>query len=562
VVSIITQDETNRFVTDTEKSTWNGKQDALGFTAENVSNKKTTLTDNSDTFYPSQKAVKTAVDALNVSNANYLSRFIDKMLAGQTVVVSILGDSILEGSTASVPGTTDAASIICAKLATRYNTTVTKNNVAASGDRLYNTLIGTAKYIDAVTDGSDLIIIGFGRNDMKSEPTYTTAPGYGYPLDNWKGCYEHLLRRIRRDLPDCDILILFENPGAVSATTVNALHEEQNVYLTELATLYGCAISDCYSAFTALVDWDSYLSDGSHPNDAGFKLMADTTLLLFNPTLNNVAPSNQRPFIPNILYDTAKTHLKNSWLNKTSNESVPVTANEPRYYFGGTWVGHVSSTPASYVNCIYTGSEAFLGMVCGTDQAVVDIYLDQALVWDNLDLSALSAGTRYIPIFATDEGIHSIRVVIISGTLEFDGFTVKKGNVELIKADDARITYSGTYTLNVSTSYFSLFYNTATLAITAPAGVAEFEFYGTGIGIETQRYSQTTPRGFKVTIDGGTEQTVISQTPAIALGGLYSGLVLASGLVYGRHTIRLEPVGNTTALAANGYFILGAKSAV
>jgi hypothetical protein len=29
---------------------------------ENVSNKKTTLTDNSDTFYPSQKAVKTAVD--------------------------------------------------------------------------------------------------------------------------------------------------------------------------------------------------------------------------------------------------------------------------------------------------------------------------------------------------------------------------------------------------------------------------------------------------------------------------------------------------------------------
>ena len=35
----------------------------LGFTAENVANKKTGLSDNSDTFYPSQKAVKTAVDA-------------------------------------------------------------------------------------------------------------------------------------------------------------------------------------------------------------------------------------------------------------------------------------------------------------------------------------------------------------------------------------------------------------------------------------------------------------------------------------------------------------------
>jgi hypothetical protein len=36
---------------------------ALGYTPENVANKKTTLADDSDTFYPSQKAVKTAVDA-------------------------------------------------------------------------------------------------------------------------------------------------------------------------------------------------------------------------------------------------------------------------------------------------------------------------------------------------------------------------------------------------------------------------------------------------------------------------------------------------------------------
>lgn len=38
-------------------------QAALGFTAENSANKKTTLADDSDTYYPSQKAVKTAVDA-------------------------------------------------------------------------------------------------------------------------------------------------------------------------------------------------------------------------------------------------------------------------------------------------------------------------------------------------------------------------------------------------------------------------------------------------------------------------------------------------------------------
>jgi hypothetical protein len=60
--SIITQDENNRFVTDTEKSTWNSKQSALGFTPEDVANKKTSITD-SDTDYPTTKAVKTALSA-------------------------------------------------------------------------------------------------------------------------------------------------------------------------------------------------------------------------------------------------------------------------------------------------------------------------------------------------------------------------------------------------------------------------------------------------------------------------------------------------------------------
>jgi hypothetical protein len=36
---MITQDDTHRFVTDAEKTTWSGKQNALGFTPENVANK-------------------------------------------------------------------------------------------------------------------------------------------------------------------------------------------------------------------------------------------------------------------------------------------------------------------------------------------------------------------------------------------------------------------------------------------------------------------------------------------------------------------------------------------
>ena len=39
--SVITQDASNRFVTDVEKTAWNAKQGALGFTPENVANKNT-----------------------------------------------------------------------------------------------------------------------------------------------------------------------------------------------------------------------------------------------------------------------------------------------------------------------------------------------------------------------------------------------------------------------------------------------------------------------------------------------------------------------------------------
>lgn len=69
-----------RFTTD--ESAISGKQAALGFTPEDVSNKKTTLSDNSDTYYPSQKAVKTAVDAkFDKAGGTFSAAIADKVSA-------------------------------------------------------------------------------------------------------------------------------------------------------------------------------------------------------------------------------------------------------------------------------------------------------------------------------------------------------------------------------------------------------------------------------------------------------------------------------------------------
>jgi hypothetical protein len=64
VPSNISQDSTHRFATDAEKSTWNGKQDALGYTAENSANRRTSFqVTPDDSHYASEKLVKDSLDA-------------------------------------------------------------------------------------------------------------------------------------------------------------------------------------------------------------------------------------------------------------------------------------------------------------------------------------------------------------------------------------------------------------------------------------------------------------------------------------------------------------------
>ena len=63
LVNILHKNNPNIHTSPEKEARWEGKQDALGFIPENSANKKTSLDENSDTYYPTQKAVKTALDA-------------------------------------------------------------------------------------------------------------------------------------------------------------------------------------------------------------------------------------------------------------------------------------------------------------------------------------------------------------------------------------------------------------------------------------------------------------------------------------------------------------------
>lgn len=82
---IIEQDANNRFVTDAEKSIWNGKQNDLGFTPENAANKQNSLAaDGTGVKYPT-------VDTLNANFRSYTPTipYANRVLADSGVIGDI-----------------------------------------------------------------------------------------------------------------------------------------------------------------------------------------------------------------------------------------------------------------------------------------------------------------------------------------------------------------------------------------------------------------------------------------------------------------------------------------
>jgi hypothetical protein len=78
IVDNLTSTDTNKALSANQgkelKTALGTKEDSLGYTPENAANKKTSLAENSDTYYVSQKAVKTAIDANAVSLGSWVSK--------------------------------------------------------------------------------------------------------------------------------------------------------------------------------------------------------------------------------------------------------------------------------------------------------------------------------------------------------------------------------------------------------------------------------------------------------------------------------------------------------
>jgi hypothetical protein len=132
----IVQTASYRFVTDTEKSDWNGKQDALGFTPENVTNKSTDLSSPDNTKYPTTLAVSTAISNSTTPDAT-------DTVKGKLKLTNDLGGT---ADLPTVPGLAGKEPTITAGTTSQY----------FRGDKTFQTLDKNAVGLSNVDNTSDL----------------------------------------------------------------------------------------------------------------------------------------------------------------------------------------------------------------------------------------------------------------------------------------------------------------------------------------------------------------------------------------------------------------------
>lgn len=479
------------------------------------------------------------------------------MLTGQNVTIAWVGDSGLEGTTVVTPGN-DCASRVSAVLGTRFGITVTKSNRAVSGYCAYwalnPSLASPTKFAQALADAADLYVISFGHNDIRSGPSLGAAylPGTGYPVASSMAAVEHMVRRIRTDVPKADIVLSNEWPYTGTAVGSNTDLVVHAAALRRLAMDYGCGFIDYTAALAAVgvtgstpaVD-DLYIGSvvAQHPNDEGHRIWAEAIEALFP------AGVKQRPVPPPIvstpLYGAERFHNV-GW--QPIAAAGARTALTPGYTLVGSWAGLntlplTTSTANDAINIQFCGSE--LAVRIDTGSGHIKVQVDGVTYNADLNLAALGSAQAWLPI-SVGPGIHSVVITVLSGSVTFRGWDYLPSAGQVIPYTSALLTYTGTWiTAGVSYSYYA----SNAKQTTTPNDTVTVEWVGTALALNGTRYAAVNSVG--VATDGGTE-AVVDRNLGTGITTQGSWLV-TSGLPYGRHTTVIRQVSAGRALVVSAF---------
>ena len=493
------------------------------------------------------------------------ARVAARLRSGRAVTVAFVGDSGLEGTTATTPGTDDTASLVTADLASTYGVAVTKSNLALSGQRTYSTLnpgeTSPTKLTTALGLRADLYVIAFGHNDIRSDdasPTY--RPYTGYPVAAAAASLEHIIRRIRIEAPGADIIVSNQWPYTGSAAASNTLLRPHGEMMREVAASYGCAFVDYYAALSArgvtgstpAAD-DVYIhptgrAGAQHPTSAGHRVWADAILATITAGATISPPTPTVPARP-IFGAERHTHAGVVAMPAAGGRAYGADG----YRLIGAWNGaatlpQTSSTAAEQIDIQFIGTECFLRLDTGAGHGRVKINVDGVNLNADLNLAALGTGQARLPITGLASGSHRVLVTILSGSVTFRGCEYLPAMCRTIPHGSALITYTGAGWSTLGTD--AQFYSSGRRNSGTIGDSFTVSFTGTALSGNVQHYGATT-YSVKVQTDGGAE---VVQDWATGGDGTVPAThrTIVSGLPYGNHTVTvtLNQAGRNLAVCA------------
>ena len=488
-----------------------------------------------------------------------VSRVLAKLHGAQPVKITTIGDSWFEGLTISTPGN-DFLSRLEVLLNTRFGSTITKTNRAVSGYSAFQAMdpgtLSPTKFSQALADASDLYVICFGANDAASVVVSAYTPGSGYPAAAFKGAIEHMIRRIRTEVPGADILVSNQGPMTGSSHSSDGNLETYRRAIREVASAYGLGFIDfnaelialgadgTHPAFDDLYIWPVGHAWANHPKDEGHRVWAEAALQFFP---NDRLPAPHAPTIPAQPVFGAERYTGTPWV------AAPI--GRVNGFAGAKYVGswsaattapQTTTTVGDQVELMFIGSEAILRL----DSTVghVSITVDGEPLNMDLDLAAFGGAgqARRFPITGRDPGIHRVVVTLLSGTLTFRGASYLPAIGQQIKYDSPLVTLGGSW-VDIGSAGEPYWEGTALQGDNTD--YVEVTFIGTGLQVQCSRFDFTL--NYTITVDGGTPYT--EGWNAGGGGHIPGAKTIVKGLPYGRHTVRVA-IGASTTLRVSAFF--------
>lgn len=485
---------------------------------------------------------------------------LNKVKAGTAIRFGVLGDSVLQGSTATTPGTDDAASLFRSTLASRFGVTVTKDNQAQGGRTAWWEMV--EKFETVVTGNADVYILGItGKNDINYEATASGLSKHlGFKTSASLALIESKVRELRIRKPDADVILMSGNPYSSVYTTANGYQKTYSQGLALIAAYYGLPYVDGWNAVKASGgDYaaNGDLSDGVHPNSAGHLKLANAMLDLFPASWDpsTVAAAPRQP-LPDRIY-ASKHAIALKEITTTSVTAYTDRVLTPSFV-GGSWSPSsgsgpwTSSTANDTLHAMMRCTDAAIRFTYGAGQGVVDIIVDGQTYASGLALSSVTDADQWLTIPDLTPGLHNVIVKVVSGSVTVERFGCVPAAAEFIDVRDTRVTITNNGATSDINTYFGIHSNASTSTRTDTV-----TFVGTGLSISVARGSSGGGAYWSgMTVDGvaGTTPSVPTAFGGSGTGTGYGSLTLVSGLDYGEHTVVLTY--QATGVSVAGWSVL------